>query len=222
MIDLDFRIDGVEVAADAATPQLLFRLNIEAADSCRATTVQAVLLRVQLRIEPVRRNYPEGEPAGLVELFGPRGQWGAAMRSMLWTHVNLQVPAFTGATIVDLPVECSFDFNVAATKYFAALDEGAVPLCFLFSGTSFYQTERGLQAAPISWEREAPYRLPIAVWRELMATYYPNRAWLCIERGTLDRLSEYKVSQALPGWEQAIERLLEGAGQPSGVAEVCR
>ena len=59
------------------------------------------------------------------------------MRSMLWTHANLLVPSFVGATLVDLPIECSFDFNVAATKYFSSLDDGDVPLCFLFSGTCF-------------------------------------------------------------------------------------
>src|SRR4029079_18935837 len=117
-------------------------------------------LRAQLRIEPTRRGYPSAPSAGLVELFGERARWGASMRSMLWTNVNLLVPSFVGMTQVEMHVECTFDFNVAATKYFASLNDGEVPLCFLFSGTCFYQGEHGLQAVQISWEREAHFRLP--------------------------------------------------------------
>ena len=59
-----------------------------------------------------------------------------------------------GSTTVELAVPCSFDFNVAATKYFAAMEEGEIPLCFLFSGTVFYQAEDGrLQVAPISLDK---------------------------------------------------------------------
>ena len=31
-----------------------------------------------------------------------------------------------------------------------------------------------LQVAPISWEQEARYKLPVKMWREMMDTYYPN------------------------------------------------
>ena len=60
-----------------------------------------------------------------------------------------------------MPVPCTFDFNVAATKYFHGLSEGDLPLNFLFSGTVFYAggSER-LQVAPISWEKEAKFKLP--------------------------------------------------------------
>ena len=35
----------------------------------------------------------------------------------------------------------AFDFNIAATKYFDGLDDGEVPLEFLFSGSTFYRDE---------------------------------------------------------------------------------
>src|SRR5262249_52043631 len=141
-------------------------------------------------------------------LFGAPERWGSTMRSLLWTHVTLVVPGFTGQTIVDLTVPCSFDFNVAATKYFDALEAGEIPLCFLFSGTVFYQSDQGLQAGAISWEREAPYRLPVQEWKELMRRYYPRSAWLCLEREVFDALYEFKNRCALPTWEQALSRLL--------------
>ena len=111
--------------------------------------------------------------------------------------------------MVDLPVPCSFDFNVAATKYFDGLAEGDVPLCLQFSGTIFYAApEGGLQVAPISWDKETRFKLPVQVWRDMMGSYYPNSAWLCLHKDTFDRLYQYKVRQGIPTWEQALEDLL--------------
>ncbi|MGD9721998.1 MAG: DUF6084 family protein [Pirellulales bacterium] len=219
MLDLTFRIAGAEPAASAATPQLCFKLHIDAAEACRDWPIQAVLLRIQVRIEPTRRSYQTTSGPGLEELFGAPQRWGATMRSMLWTHANVLVPPFTGSALVDVPIECTYDFNVAATKYFAALDDGDIPLCFLFSGTCFYQTERGLQAAQISWEREANFRLAVRTWQEMMARYYPNCAWLCVHKDAFDRLHEFKTSHALPTWELALERLLDHAAPPAAIED---
>ena len=135
---------------------------------------------------------------------------------MLWTHAGVTVPPFQGSTDCDLHVPCSFDFNVAATKYFAALGEGEIPLAFLFSGTIFYADLDGaLQVARISWEKEAKYRLPVAVWKDMMEHYYPNTAWLCLERAVFERLYEYKCRRGAPTWEQAIAELLSLANRPS-------
>ncbi len=110
---------------------------------------------------------------------------------------------------------CSYDFNLAATKYFAALDDGDIPLCFLFSGTIFYEAAEGcLQVGQISWEKEADFRLPAATWRQLMDQHYPNSAWLCLRKDVFDRLARYQSLQGLPTWEQALERLLAAAEEP--------
>ena len=158
MSELNFSIERVAVVGLAVTPQLVFTLRINAPETSETRPIQAVLLRVQIRIEPTKRSYPATAAPGLVDLFGEPERWCATMRSMLWTHANLIVPAFSGSTQVDLPVECTYDFNVGATKYFAALDDGEIPLCFLFSGTCFYQTDHGMQASQISWEQEATFR----------------------------------------------------------------
>ena len=72
------------------------------------------------------------------DLFGEPERWGQTLKTFLWTHVSTIVPAFSGTTEVSLPVPCTFDFNVAATKYFAGLEEGEIPVCVQFSGTVFY------------------------------------------------------------------------------------
>jgi hypothetical protein len=130
---------------------------------------------------------------------------------MLWTHTSAVVTPFTGSTVVDLPVPCTFDFNVAATKYFHALEDGQVPLLLLFSGTVFHAAGDGaLQVAQIPWEKEAGFRLPVSVWKEMMDHYYPGSVWLCLHRDAFARLRDYKVRRGLPTWEQALESLLEG------------
>ena len=47
------------------------------------------------------------------------------------------VRGFTGDVEFDLPVPCTYDFEVAAAKYLHALRDGEVPLRVLFSGTVF-------------------------------------------------------------------------------------
>ena len=135
-----------------------------------------ILLRCQIRIEPARRQYQAGSPRRTCATSSVAPErWGKTMRSMLWTNTQAIVPAFSGSTVVDLPVPCTYDFNVAATKYFAALDDGEVPLCLLFSGTVFYQAEGGpLQVCPISWEKQADFRLAVAVWRDMMDQLLPQ------------------------------------------------
>jgi hypothetical protein len=108
-----------------------------------------------------------------------------------------------------LLVPCTYDFNVAATKYFAALEEGEVPLCLLFSGTVFYLTdEDALQVSPIPLDKQADFRLPVSAWKELMDLYYPNTLWLGVPKDLFQRLSRYKSRRGLPTWERTLEQLL--------------
>ncbi len=217
MPDLNFQVEGAEPERSAAAPTLRFKLRIteNVARGAEPTSVHAIVLRCQVRIEPARRRYEPSEKELLLDLFGTPERWGQTLRPMLWTQVSATVPPFAGSATVDLPIPCSSDFNLAATKYFAALEQGEIPLCFLFSGTIFHETAAApLQVSQISWEKEATYRLPAATWRELMEMYYPSSAWLCLHRDVFDRLRHYKSRQGLPTWEQALERLLAAAEDP--------
>ncbi|HEV7475716.1 MAG TPA: DUF6084 family protein [Pyrinomonadaceae bacterium] len=208
MPDLNFEVVSAEAVAFSAAPLLAFKLRVTNADAAEA--IQSIALRCQIQIEATHRKYTLGEQERLLDLFGVPERWSRTLRAMLWTHANVTVPPFQGSTIVDLPVPCSFDFNVAATKYFAGLADGEVPLNLMFSGTVFYEpASAGFQIEQIPWDREAKFRLPVRVWQEMMDIYYPNTSWLCLQRDVFDKLSQYKMNRGIPTWEEAIERLLK-------------
>jgi len=207
MPELSFQVEGAEVVPFAASPLLSFKLRIANADA--SEQIHTVALRCQIQIETTRRLYTAEEKERLRDLFGEPERWGQTLRPMLWTHATAIVKPFEGSVLVDLNVPCTFDFNVAATKYFAGLETGEVPLTLLFSGTVFYEGgERGLQVAQIPWDSEAHFRLPVRVWEEMMEHYYPNSAWLRIRRDVFDHLNAYKMRNGIPTWEQVIENLM--------------
>ena len=211
MPDLDFRVEGAEVLQFAAVPSLLFKLRVE---NLGEEPVRSVALNTQIRLAVTRRHYEAAEQQRLLELFGEPHRWGETLRSLLWTHNVLQVPAFSGSTVVDMPVTCTYDLDVVATKYFHALEEGEVPLEFLFSGTVFYAGDGGrLQVARISWEKEAEFRLPVRLWKEMMDHYFPNSAWIRLHRDAYNRLYDYKLRMGHPTWEAAVESLLRASEQ---------
>src|SRR5271170_1637164 len=127
MPDLDFQIEGAEVAGFSATPTIAFKLRVK--NGNQREVIHSVALRCQIQIEVTRRRYAAEEQAKLRDLFGEPERWSQTLRNVLWTHASVNVPPFEDATVVDIPVPCSFDFNVAATKYFHGLGEGDVPLC---------------------------------------------------------------------------------------------
>jgi hypothetical protein len=205
--ELRFEVEGAEVTPYAMVPLLTFRLRVT--NDHLDETIHNVVLRCQIQIETTRRHYQPSEEAPLRDLFGEPERWGQTLRAMLWTHASVVVPPFTGAVVTELPVACTYDFNVASTKYFYALEGGEIPLDFLFSGSVFYQDDEGaLQVAPISWSKESRFRLPVETWRRLMETYYPNTAWVQLRRDVFDRLYQYKMRYGIPTWEQAVERIL--------------
>jgi hypothetical protein len=207
MPDLAFSVQEVIAIEFAAVPMLAFKLRI--VNSVAGEAVHTVALRCQIQIEASRRRYTPEEQRNIVDLFGEPERWSQTLRSLLWTHVSVVVPGFIGDTLVDLPVPCTFDFNVAATKYFAGLKGGEIPLRLQFSGTVFYAGDDGaLQVGPISWEQEAAFRLPQAIWQQMMDSYYPNSAWISLRRDAFDRLYQFKTQRGIPTWEQVVESVL--------------
>jgi hypothetical protein len=206
MPDLNFEIESVEPQAYAVEPLLNFKLRVS---NTMGEPVHSVMLRCQIMFEVARRSYTAVEQERLLDLFGETSQWDRTLRNMLWTNTSLMIPSFTDSTVVDMPIHCTFDFNVAATKYFSGLETGEVPLLLLFNGTVFYMSDRGiLQVTQIPWEKEARYRLPARVWREMMDLYYPNTAWLCLRRDVFERLHRYKMRRGIPTFEQLLEQLV--------------
>ncbi|WP_039799241.1 DUF6084 family protein [Nocardia araoensis] len=189
----------------AVAPILSARVGIAA---LAEEPVHAIALRAQVRIEPFRRGYSDEEAAGLVDLFGPRERWHETQRSFLWMHCATMVPSFSGGAEVDLPMPCTYDFEVTGSKYLHALREGVVPLLFLFSGTVFIRGTTGFAIQQIPWDREDKFEMPVSVWQGLMDAYYPNSGWVRLHNDTLRALAGYKSSHGLPGFDDAVTRLL--------------
>jgi hypothetical protein len=188
-------------------PTIAIKLRV--ANAHKTELIHTVVLRSQIQIEVTRRRYTSLEQERLRDLFGEPERWGQTLRNLLWTNASVVVPQFTTATSVDLQVPCSFDFSIATTKYFSGLEDGEIPLCLMFSGTVFYADPKGaLQVAPISWAKETKFRLPLRVWKDMMDSYYPNSAWLCLRRDTFESLQQFKVERGIPTWEQAFETML--------------
>jgi len=203
--DLHFQVEDALATPNAAVPQLTFKMRIT---NSEPGPIHSIALRAQIQIEPARRRYTPAEQERLKELFGEPERWSKSVHPLLWTNANMNVTSFTGSTVIDIPVTCTFDFNVAITKYIYGLEGGELPLSFLFSGTVFHAGGMGLQIAQIPWDREASYKLPVRVWKAMMDEHYPNTAWLCLHRDVFDRLCEYKARHNIATFEQALERVL--------------
>jgi hypothetical protein len=207
MPELTFKIEQASMLPFAASPTIAFQLHV--ANAVEGQAIHTIALNCQIQIEVTRRRYSAEEQQQMLDLFGEPDRWSQTLRNLLWTNVSAVLPGFKGCTQADLRVPCTFDFNIAATKYFNGLVGGEIPLNMMFSGTVFYAEPDGsLQVAPISWDQEAKFRLPVRVWREMMLTYYPNGAWLHVRRDVFDRLYRYKMKRGIPTWEQALESVL--------------
>jgi hypothetical protein len=203
VVELGFSVLGAARVAHAAVPTLRFSLGVAS-----EIPVRSVLLDVQIQIAARRRGYDTGAHDRLFELFGPTADWPTTLRTLLWTRTTLVVPPFEGSTEVDLDVPCSYDLEVAASRYLDALTGGEVPLEFLFSGSVFYSgADGGLQTTRLSWQSEAEYGLPVEVWKETMERYFRGTAWVRLSKESFDRLSAYKARNALATWDDALEAL---------------
>lgn len=212
MPDLNFEVIGAEVAAFAATPTLIFKLQVVNGDEHEP--VDSVILRCQIQIGVTRRRYNATARTRLIEIFGAPERWNETMRSLLWTHIGATIPQFKGSTTIDLPVSCTYDFEIVATKYFYALEDGDIPLTFLFSGTIFYENSQGmLRVAQISWSKEASYNLPVTLWQQMIEHYYPNSTLLRLHRDVFEQLYQYKIRHGLPTWDETLMRLLQASGE---------
>jgi hypothetical protein len=218
MPELHFQIEGAEAVPHAATPLIALKLRIT--NFPATETIHAITLRCQVQIEPAKRRHVPKEQEKLLDLFGTPERWARTVKPLLWMNTSVAVPHFTGELPVDLELPCTFDFNVATTKYFHALDAGDIPLTVMFSGTLFYVGPDGaLQISQVPWDRESSYRLPVSVWKEMMEMHHPNSAWLCLRRESFEQLYNYKVRHGLPTWEQAIAKALAAADASTKIPE---
>jgi hypothetical protein len=203
--DLRFSVEGAEPLTRAAVPTVALQLAVERR---AGAAVRSATVGVRVDIAPARRAYDAATEERLADLFGTPDQWGTTLRAIGWSRATVLVGPFADRTTVELALACSYDFEVAAAKYLDALRDGEIPLDLMFSGSVLYDAGGGVQAAPIPWDREATYRLPVRVVRTAMEAVFGDSAWLRLPRDTFDHLSAYRVRGAYTSWEAAIESLL--------------
>ena len=98
MPDLQFSFDRVEVEPFAVAPQLTFKLRLT--NNPPDEAIHTVALRAQVQLESTRRGYNPQEQKKLRDLFGEPERWGKTLKTFLWTHTSVIVPAFSGTTEV--------------------------------------------------------------------------------------------------------------------------
>jgi hypothetical protein len=210
---MDLVFDCIDCKPDryAAAPTLVFKLRIAETSGVR---LHSIGLRCQIRIEPQRRRYSAVESERLTDLFGGPERYGETLHPMQLATVPVNVQGFTGSTEVDVPVACTYDLEVSSGRYFDALSDGEIPLVLLFSGTIFYRSDDGtIVVGQVPWDKEASYRLPVSIWREMIDLYFPNAGWIRLRNDTVDALTRFKSREAVPGWDETIALLLQRAGE---------
>ncbi|MGI9009158.1 MAG: DUF6084 family protein [Streptosporangiaceae bacterium] len=215
MAELVFDCVGARPEKFAVTPSMSLMLRIAETTGQR---IDAIALRCQIRIEPARRRYTDAEADKLNDLFGDTQRWADTLKPMQLATVATMVPGFAGSVDTDLPLPLSYDLEIGSTRYFAGLEGGEIPLLLLFSGTVFSTADGRRVVQQIPWSKEAPYRLPLATWREAIDAHFPNSSWIKMSRSTLDELLAFKTVRALPTWDATIGALLALATQPAAQA----
>jgi len=211
--ELSFDCLGARAERFAVVPSLSLNLRISETTGAQ---LAAIALRCQIRVEPARRRYSGAEAERLHDLFGDTSRWADTLKPLQFTTVSVMVPGFTGSIETDLPIPFSYDLEIGATRYFASLDAGDIPLLLLFSGTVFATSDGRMQVQQVPWSKEAPFPLPVSVWREAVDVHFPDSAWVRMSRQTLDELQRFKSRHALPTWDATLSALLRRAAGEDG------
>lgn len=201
-----FTVLGADLVKVAAAPTMKFTVGVTESEG---RDVFAIALTIQIHVDPAQRKYDDETKEKLFELFGDPSRWAATTRSFQWAQVYVLVPQFTGATSFDVPVNVTFDLELAAARYFYSLPDGEVPLSFHYSGSIFYRGHDGrIQMVQVPWSCQSKFRLPVEIWRSVMDFYYPNTVWMTLRRQTMEELLKYKTEEGLATLDSCVRKLL--------------
>jgi len=212
MPEINFQVLSAKVKPFAAAPTLVFELQVT--NRTPGEEVFAAALRCQILIEATKRTYDDEVKSSPSDVFGEPSLSEQTVRSLYWVTVNIAVPRFRGLTVIEVPISCYNDHVVAAGKYLNAVGNGDIPLAFLFSGSIFYSGGGGsVLVMQLPREKEAFFRMPAALWQEMMAIYFPNSTWLAVRNETYTRLRQLTRSGAYPTLDNCLEAIVEKAFQ---------
>ncbi len=205
----DFAVLGVRTVRHAVAPMLSLDLQVSEPSGRQ---VYMIALSIQLMLEPARRTYDDETREKLFELFGEPERWSVTTRSLVWSQLDVVVPAFTGTTTVAVPIACHYDLELAAAKYLHSLPDGEAPLALHFNGMVYYRAEDGgLQMVLVPWSKSTEFRMPVSVWRETIDHYYPNTGWAALRLQTLEALQREKRARGAATLDACVAQLLDEA-----------
>jgi hypothetical protein len=202
-------LDVTAVALDdaAGTPALRFTVGVSD-ESGRE--VYTIALTAHVQIDAERRGYDPDTRGRLLDLFGEPERIPQTAGVLPFGRVESLVPSFTGSGSFELIVPVTGDLEQAASRYLAALAGGTVPLTFFFNGAIFYRGELDrLQVTLVPWSSSARFRLPLAVWHELLERRYGASGFVRLTGETLTALRLRRTTLGLPTLEATIAELLE-------------
>lgn len=206
LLDPVFTVLDVEPVPHALAPTLRFGLHVSDPDG---RAVYAIALSTQIQVDPARRSYDDATRARLVELFGAPERWGATTHSFQWARVDVLVPGFTGATSFALEVPCTYDLEVAASKYFYSLPDGFAPLSLHFTGMVLYRDDaERLRVTAVPWSCSARWSMPVSAWKRAIEAHYPGGGWVRLSTATLDALQRRKASAGEHSFDATVAALL--------------
>ena len=172
---------------------------VAAIDSRAAHAIRSVLLDVQIQIAAPAAVYDPGRAGAAGRAVRRARALGHTLRTLLWLRTTVVVPPFTGATVVDLRRAVHLRLRghgVALPRTRSTTARCRSSSCS--AGPSSTPAPAGaLQTARIALGREAEYRLPVAVWRETMDSYFPGSAWLRLRPRRLRPAVAYRARHAL-------------------------
>ena len=204
-----FTVLGMDAVAGALTPTLRFELHVVEPEG---NEIHTIALTTHIQVEPAKRAYDAATRERLEELFGAPDRWSATTQSFPWAKVSALVPGFTGSTTFSIEVPCTYDLELAATKYFYALPDGEVPLDFHFNGMVLYAGEHDrLQVRPVPWSCTARWRMPVEQFKAAMIACYPGGGWIRLAPDTLDALHRRRATQGHHSFDSLVAKLLEDA-----------
>ncbi|MDP9228642.1 MAG: DUF6084 family protein [Actinomycetota bacterium] len=207
---LKFEITGAQFLKYAAAPTLSFAVDINDESGCE---IFMASLTVQIQTEPKKRSYTPEERERLTELFGDPKKWGQSAQRLQLSAEKVLLRPFTGTTSVDVEMLCNYDLELAAAKYFHAVDGGTVPMVFHWNGTVYYtDSEDKLQMVQIPWDTVSDHQLDIDVWKRMMDHYYPHRGWVPVQSETLEALRKLKTERGLMTFDDTVRYLIGEAG----------
>ena len=203
----EFSVLSARPVRYAAAPMLALDLEVSEPSG---HPVYMVALTIQLMIEPARRTYDAATRERLIELFGPPERWAVTTRSLVWSKLDVLVPAFTGRTTVSVPIAVNYDLELAAAKYLHSLPNGVAPLALHFNGTIYYRDpDGGLQMVLVPWNKSIDFGMPVAVWHQTIEHYYPNTGWVALQTQTFEALQRAKLDRGLATIDACVQALLQ-------------